>query len=58
MLLKVLERGGYLRESAYMPIKKLVGEMTPRNFEAMKRAVDEAAEEAVERKRRVVGRLR
>ncbi len=46
------------RESAYTPIKKLVGEKTPRNFEAMKRAVDKAAEEAVERKRRVVARLR
>ena len=46
------------RESAYTPIKKLVGEKTPRNFEAMKRAVDKAAEQAVERKRRVVARLR
>jgi len=46
------------RESAYTPIKKLVGEKTPRNFEAMKRAVDEAAKEAVERKRRMVERLR
>lgn len=46
------------RESAYTPIKKLVGEKTPRNFEAMKRAVDRAAEEAVERKKRVVARLR
>ena len=45
------------RESAYTPIKKLVGEKTPRNFEAMKRAVDKAAEQAVERKRRVVERL-
>jgi hydrogenase expression/formation protein len=35
-----------------------VGEKTPRNFEAMKKAVDRAAEEAVERKRRVVARLR
>ncbi|MFZ3059207.1 MAG: AIR synthase-related protein [Candidatus Methanoperedens sp.] len=46
------------RESAYTPIKKLVGEKTPRNFEAMKRAVDKAAAQAVERKRRVVERLR
>ncbi len=46
------------RESAYTPIKKLVGEKTPRNFEAMKRAVDKAAAQAVERKRRVVARLR
>ncbi|MFZ2411529.1 MAG: hypothetical protein WAW23_08160 [Candidatus Methanoperedens sp.] len=47
-----------MRESAYTQIKKLVGEKTPRNFEAMKRAVDKAAEEAVERKRRGVARLR
>jgi len=47
-----------LGESAYTPIKKLVGEKTPGNFEAMKRAVDEAAEEDVGRKRRGVERLR
>ncbi len=46
------------RESAYTPIKKLVGEKTPRNFEAMKKAVDKAAAQAVEKKRSVVGRLR
>jgi hydrogenase expression/formation protein len=45
------------RESAYTPIKKLVSEKTPRNFEAMKRAVDKVAAQAVERKRRVVARL-
>jgi hydrogenase expression/formation protein len=46
------------RESAYTPIKKLVGEKTPRNFEAMKRAVDKAAEEAVKRKRRIVEKIK
>lgn len=46
------------RESAYTPIKKLVGEKTPKNFEEMKRAVDKAAAQAVEKKRRVVERLR
>ncbi|MBU4374350.1 MAG: hypothetical protein KKD69_06010 [Euryarchaeota archaeon] len=46
------------RESAYTPIKKLVGEKAPKNFEAMKRAVDKAAAQAVEKKRRIVGRLR
>lgn len=46
------------RESAYTPIKKLVGEKTPRNFEAMKHAVDKAAEEAVKKKRRVVDRIK
>ncbi len=47
-----------MRESGYTPVKKLVGEKTPRNFEAMMRDVDKAEEEAVERKRRVVGRVR
>jgi hydrogenase expression/formation protein len=46
------------RESAYTPIKKLVGEKTPRNFDMMKRAVDNAAAEAIEKKRRVVGRIK
>lgn len=46
------------RESAYTPIKKLVGERTPKNFEAMKEAVDRAAAQAVEKKRLVVGRLK
>jgi len=45
------------RESAYTPIKKLVGEKTPKNFDAMKQAVDNAAAEAIEKKRRVVGRI-
>ncbi len=46
------------RESAYTPIKKLVGEKTPRNFEDMKKAVDEAAAQAVEKKRRVIRRIK
>ncbi len=46
------------RESAYTPIKKLVGEKTPKNFDAMKQAVDTAVAEAIEKKRRVVGRIK
>ncbi len=46
------------RESAYTPIKKLVGEKTPVNFDAMKKAVDKAAALAIEKKRRVIGRLK
>ncbi len=42
------------RESAYTPIKKLVGEKTPRNFEAMKKAVDEAAVLAIKKKKKIV----
>ncbi len=46
------------RESAYTPIKKLVGEKTPKNFDVMKKAVDNAASQAIEKKRRIVERLR
>jgi hydrogenase expression/formation protein len=40
------------RESAYTPIKKVVGE-SGRNFETMKRKVDRAVEEAVRKKDKV-----
>ncbi len=46
------------RESAYTPIKKLVGEKTPKNFEAMQKAVDKAAAQAIEKKRQVIVRLK
>ncbi|GFO97636.1 AIR synthase related protein [groundwater metagenome] len=46
------------RESAYTPIKKLVGEKTPRNFEDMKKAVDRAAAQAIEKKKHIVERLK
>jgi hydrogenase expression/formation protein len=46
------------RESPYTPIKKLVGEKTPGNFDGMKKAVDRAACLAMEKKRRTVERLR
>lgn len=42
------------RESAYTPIKKLVGEKTPKNFDVMKTAVDRAAAQAIAKKKRVV----
>jgi len=45
------------RESAYTPIKKLVGEKTPRDFEEMKKAVDMAATQAIEKKKHIVERL-
>lgn len=46
------------RESAYTPIKKLVGEKAPGNFEEMKKAVDKAAAQALEKKKRVIKRLK
>jgi hydrogenase expression/formation protein len=45
------------RESAYTPIKKMVGDTTPADFEAMSKAVDRAAEEAISKKRRLVEML-
>ena len=45
------------RESAYTPIKKLVGEDKPENFEELKRRIDEAFEAALRKKERVVKRL-
>jgi len=46
------------RESAYTPIKKLVGEKTPRDFEEMKTSVDRAASQAKEKKKQIVERLK
>jgi hydrogenase expression/formation protein len=46
------------RESAYTPIKKLVGEKTPGDFEEMKKAVDKAARQAIEKKKHIVERLK
>jgi hydrogenase expression/formation protein len=42
------------RESAYTPIKKMVGEDVPRDFEEMKKEIDRAALESIEKKRRIV----
>ncbi|WP_135606780.1 AIR synthase-related protein [Methanococcoides sp. NM1] len=42
------------RESAYTPIKKMIGDKEPRDFEEMKRAVDNAANEAIDKKRKVI----
>ena len=46
------------RESAYTPIKKMIGEEEPRDFDEMKSAIDRAAHDAVEKKRRVVEMIR
>jgi len=45
------------RESAYTPIKKLVGEAAPEDYERMCAAVDRAAAEAVEKRDLVVARV-
>ena len=46
------------RESAYTPIKKLVGDETPRDYARMRAAIDRAALDAVGKKERVVARVR
>ncbi|PXF58532.1 MAG: hypothetical protein C4B59_13115 [Candidatus Methanogaster sp.] len=46
------------RESAYTPIKKLVGEAAPEDYERMCAAVDRAAVEAGGKRDRVVARVR
>lgn len=46
------------RESAYTPIKKLVGEAAPEDYERMCAAVDHAAAEAAEKRDRVVAGVR
>ena len=51
---KVREIKPRFRESAYTPLKKVVGEETPPNFEEMKRRIDEAVIKALEKKRKVL----
>ena len=46
------------RESAYTPIKKVVGEDTPKNLDDMMRRIDKAVEEAIRKKEDVVRRLK
>ncbi|WMW21817.1 AIR synthase-related protein [Methanolobus mangrovi] len=42
------------RESAYTPIKKMIGDENPRDYDEMKKAIDRAALDAIEKKRRVI----
>jgi hydrogenase expression/formation protein len=46
------------REAAYTPIKKAVGQDAQRDVAEMTRRVDEAAENAVEKKRRFIEKIR
>ena len=46
------------RESAYTPVKKVVGEETPMTFEEMQRKVDRAALNAIAKKERMLARIR
>jgi len=55
---KVCDFTPRFRESAYTPIKKMIGEEEPRDFEEMKEAIDKAAKEASEKKKRVMEMIR
>jgi hydrogenase expression/formation protein len=46
------------REAAYTPLKKVVGEKEPANFEEMKKKVDEAVLKAIEKKRKIIERIK
>ena len=46
------------RESAYTPVKKVVGEETPMTFEEMQHKVDQAALNAIDKKDRMLKRIR
>ncbi|WP_292484232.1 AIR synthase-related protein [Methanohalobium sp.] len=46
------------RESAYTPIKKMVGEDEPLNFEDMKSAIDKAADESLDKKKKIIDRIK
>jgi Hydrogenase maturation factor len=46
------------REAAYTPLKKVIGEKAPSDFEAMKKKVDEAANAAVLKKERIVEEIK
>ncbi len=46
------------RESAYTPLKKVVGETTPPDFEEMREKVDHAAKAAIEKKMKIIERIR
>ncbi|MDR0767177.1 MAG: hypothetical protein LBE57_01825 [Methanosarcinales archaeon] len=45
------------REAAYTPIKKVIGERAPPEFEEMKKGIDAAADAAIEKKNRIVKRI-
>jgi hydrogenase expression/formation protein len=46
------------RESAYTPIKKMVGEDEPLDFENMKSAIDKAADESLDKKKKIINRIK
>jgi len=55
---KTIDFSPKFRESAYTPIKKLVGEAEPLDFQVMCDRIDEAARIAIDKKQRIVERLK
>ena len=55
---KTIDFSPRFRESAYTPIKKLVGEDEPIDFQAMCDRIDDAARMAIDKKQRIVERLK
>ncbi|MCK4928529.1 MAG: hypothetical protein KAR76_02230, partial [Methanosarcinales archaeon] len=55
---KTIDFSPRFRESAYTPIKKLVGEDEPLDFQAMCDRIDDAARMAIDKKQRIVERLK
>ena len=46
------------RESAYTPVKKILGERTPGNYQQMQNRIDDAAAKAIYKKQQMVNRIR
>ena len=46
------------RESAYTPIKKVIGENTPEDFDYMKSQINYAAKMSIEKRERVIEQIR
>lgn len=46
------------REAAYTPLKKVIGEKTPQDFEEMKLKIDAAADSAIEKKERIIDQIK
>jgi hydrogenase expression/formation protein len=46
------------RESAYTPIKKIIGEQTPKNYEKMKEQIDSAAAKAIHKKQHIINKIK
>lgn len=51
---KMIDFTPRFRESAYTPIKKMIGDTTPRDFNEMKKSIDIATTESINKKRKII----